>query len=357
MRQTLVLTAIAHVVPAAAVAVAISPWAGLAFAAAGIAAAVPLTNEYLRGDKRSRWRTSLVDVPYFVHWTSGLIALPIALVALVLASAKVALVASWAIALVIAMYGAFVRRRFIATRRIAIPIVNLDKRFDGYRIVQLSDLHIGPWTPRAWGMRWVRAANALAPDLTVVTGDMVSNGASFHDDIADIVGSLRAKDGVVVALGNHDYSAGAVESLVDKLRARGVRVLRNEGELLERGGEHVYLAAIDDRWSKHADLDEALRARPEAMPSILLAHDPEDFPAAAARGVDLVLSGHTHGGQLALPFAARHANLMTRSHKHTLGVYHEHSSTLVVHPGLGTSGPPVRIGVAPALIELTLRVS
>jgi predicted MPP superfamily phosphohydrolase len=205
-------------------------------------------------------------------------------------------------------------------------------------------------------MRWATAVNALACDLVVVTGDMVTNGSHFHVEIADVVGAMRAKDGVVVAMGNHDYF-GDGEGLVAKLRERGARVLRNASEALTRGGTHVRLAAIDDRWSRRSNMDEALRGREPGEPAILLAHDPVDFAAAASRGVDLVLSGHTHGGQLAVPLLARHANLSRFSREHTLGVYRRGRSQLVVHPGLGTSGPPVRVGVAPAIVEITLRVA
>ena len=201
-------------------------------------------------------------------------------------------------------------------------------------------------------MRWARAANSLACDLVVVTGDLVVSGTAFHDDAAEVVGALRAKDGVLVVMGNHDYDHGdGGEALVRAVELRGARVLRNEG--VDRAG--LFIAGIDDRWSKRADLDRAFLHRPRGAVTVLLAHDPADFAGAAERGAHLVLSGHTHGGQLALPFIARHANLGRFSRRHTLGVYRRGNASLVVHPGLGTSGPPVRLGVAPAILEITLR--
>jgi len=235
-----------------------------------------------------------------------------------------------------------------------VRVAGLPAGFDGYRVAHLSDLHIGALTPRSWGDRWVRAANARRPDLAVVTGDLVTSGVEFHSDIAAVVKGLEAQDGVIVSMGNHDYF-GEGEPLVSLLRSGNARVLRNEGFVLERRGERIYVAAIDDTWTRRADMARALAGRPAGAPTLLLAHDPEQFPAAAERGVELTLSGHTHGGQIAVPFLARRASLAHLAHKHILGFYARGRSQLYVHPGIGTTGPPIRIGVAPAVVILTLR--
>jgi predicted MPP superfamily phosphohydrolase len=155
-------------------------------------------------------------------------------------------------------------------------------------------------------------------------------------------------------MGNHDYF-GEGEPLITLIRDKGTAVLRNEGVTLDHEGARLHLAAIDDTWTRRADMDRALADRPDGVPVVLLAHDPEQFPRAAKRGVDLVLSGHTHGGQIAMPFLAKWLNLSAITHHFTLGLYRKDKSTLYVHPGLGTTGPPVRIGVAPAVVLLTLR--
>jgi predicted MPP superfamily phosphohydrolase len=157
-------------------------------------------------------------------------------------------------------------------------------------------------------------------------------------------------------MGNHDYF-GEGEPLISLIHARGPSVLRNEGRLIERDGARLYLAAIDDTWTKRDDMDKALEGRPDGVPVVLLAHDPERFPAAAKRGVDLTLSGHTHGGQIAVPFLAKWLSLSRLTHQFHLGLYTLGDATLYVHPGLGTTGPPIRLGVAPAVVILTLEVA
>lgn len=260
---------------------------------------------------------------------------------------------SYALGLVFSAWGIFVRRKVFVIRRFDVPIEGLPAAFDGFRIAQLSDLHIGPHTPKEWGFEWVRAANAEAPDVAVVTGDLVTSGVAFHEDITEVVAGLRAKEGTYVSLGNHDYF-GEGEPLISLLRARDVVVLRNEGRVLERDGERLFLAGVDDTWTKRAKIDATLRERPEGTMTVLLAHDPGLFEKAVALGVELTLSGHTHGGQVALPFFPE-VSFGKLAHGYNLGFYRKGRATLYVHPGLGTTGPPIRLGVAPAITILTLR--
>jgi uncharacterized protein len=308
----------------------------------------------------------LVDVPYYVHWSACIYCIvpsilyvigePIvdAIRGMPIGPNPAFFFWTYVTGLCVCFYGVVIRRWWFITRRLDIPIRGLDKKFDGYRIVHLSDLHVGGLTPAWWAKRWIDAANEEAPDATVVTGDMVTSGVAFHRDIAELVGKLEAKDGAFVIMGNHDYF-GEGEPLISLLVEHGARVLRNEGTTLERDGARVFLAGIDDTWTKRADLDRALEARPNGVPTILLAHDPDRFPQYAKRGIDLVLSGHTHGGQIAVPFLARWINASKLAHHFHLGLYKHGDSTLYVHPGLGTTGPPIRLGVAPAVVVLTLR--
>ena len=317
---------------------------------------------------RSAFTLHLIEEPYFAHWCAALGAcVPIALYGIVKAIASsvrglpfeppttFALVAYLA-ALSLAVWGVFVRRRWVTTRKLDLVIPGLPREFDGYRVAQLSDLHIGGLTPRRWGEAWADISNAAAPDLVVVTGDMVSSGVGFHDDIAQVIGRLRADDGVFVSMGNHDYF-GDGEPLVTLLRAKGIIVLRNEGTTLARGDARLFVAGVDDTWTRRANLHQTLEGRTPGAFTLLLAHDPALFLEAAKQGANLVLSGHTHGGQVAIPFFPKLLSLGKLAHRFHLGLYREGDATLYVHPGLGTTGPPIRLGVAPEVAIFTLRTA
>jgi predicted MPP superfamily phosphohydrolase len=307
-----------------------------------------------------------IDIPYYVHWCAclfllvpaivGTIVLPIVDVVRGLPVSLPMGLYLWtyAMGLVVCGYGILIRRRWFHVREVEVPIDGLDPTFDGFRVAHLSDLHIGTNTPKSWGMRWVRAANLVKPDIAVVTGDMVSSGTDFHEDIAEVIATLKARDGVFVSMGNHDYF-GEGEPLITRIRERGVTVLRNEGVVLERDGKRIYLAGIDDTWTQRDDLEKALAGCPEDTQVVLLAHDPERFRQAAKRHVALTLSGHTHGGQIAFPFLSKWISLSHLTHHFHQGLYRIGRSTLYVHPGLGTTGPPMRLGVAPIVAVLTLR--
>lgn len=317
---------------------------------------------------RPWWQTWVVDLPYFWHWCTCVYCLVPSLLYLLLEPIVDAVrgaplgpspgffMWTYATGLVVCGYGCTIRRWFFVTRHVEIPVRGLARELDGYTIAQLSDLHIGALTPLWWAQRWARAANAAAADLVVVTGDMVTSGVAFHEDIAELVGGLRAKDGVYVIMGNHDYF-GEGEPLVSLLRARGAHVLRNQGVVLEREGARLFLAGMDDTWTKRADLEASLADRPEGVPTVLLAHDPDRFSQAVKKNVDVVLSGHTHGGQIAVPFLARFINASKLAHRFHIGLYKDGDSTLYVHPGLGTTGPPMRLGVAPVLALIRLRAA
>ncbi|MET0595661.1 MAG: metallophosphoesterase [Polyangiaceae bacterium] len=310
----------------------------------------------------------LVEEPFFVHWCATLGAcLPILAYAVV--KAVVLLVrgeplalpstfasSAYGVAFALAFWGVFVRRRWVRTRELDVVIPGLPRAFDGYRVAQLSDLHLGGLTPPKWGEAWARLTNAARADLVAITGDLVTSGTDFHHDIARVIGEIRATDGVFVTMGNHDYF-GDGEPLVTLLRQKGAVVLRNEGQIVTRDGARLFVAGVDDTWTRRADLMRTLADRDPEACTLLLAHDPELFPLAAQHGVNLVLSGHTHGGQVALPFFPELLGLGRLAHRFHLGLYREGDSSLYVHPGLGTTGPPIRVGVAPEIAILTLRTA
>ncbi len=317
-------------------------------------------------EKRSPLSVALLDIPAYIHFSASLLAVVLmaagALIVAVLRLANVVEPGAWRIltigtfsfAWVLAAYGTLVRRSLFVVKEEEIRIAGWPEGLDGFRIAQLSDLHIGSLTSRRLVERWIEASNAAAPDLVVLTGDLVTSGTVFHEDIANYMGRLRAPAGVVSVMGNHDYFGGG-EPLLTLLRARGVRVLQNQSELVEKNGARFRLAGVDDTWTRRANLEKALEEATGSEKTILLAHDPELFPMAAEAGVAFTLSGHTHGGQIAFPWLAKRFSLAHLSQSYVVGRYEKKGALLYVHPGLGTTGPPIRFGVAPAIVVHTLR--
>ncbi len=240
-------------------------------------------------------------------------------------------------------------------RNRVVRIDGLPAALDGYRIGQLSDVHCGPNTPAERVRRWVERLNALDLDLMTVTGDLITHGDSHVTAVADALGGLRARDGVFACMGNHDYFTDG-EVLIGELTRAGLVVLRNRGVVVEHGGAQLYVAGVDDTWTARHDVARALADRPRGAPAILLAHDPNLFPEASARDVELTLSGHTHGGQLAVP-GVRSLSLARFITRFTAGLYRRGRSWLYVNRGAGTTGPPARLGAPAELAVLTLRAT
>ncbi|MBI5531551.1 MAG: metallophosphoesterase [Deltaproteobacteria bacterium] len=368
-------TALAHVPVAMASAMAASalglPWPWAIGAALAVALVLPFHRRMLAmmpDRPRPRWQLALIEAPYFAHWcaasfalawtTAAAMAWVVGRIALGHAPFGLNQAALWGYltGALVAAWGVWVRRKWVRVRRLDVPVRGLDPVFHGYKIVQLSDLHLGSFNPEETALRWVRLANSLDADLIAVTGDLITSGEDYYASVQSVIRELRARDGVVVSPGNHDYF-GDAEALFDHVRASGARLLRNEGFTLRRGGASLQVAGVDDTWTRRADVHAALAKRPDGAPTVLLAHDPDLFPIAAARGVQLVLSGHTHGGQIAVPFLARWINLSKLSHRYHLGLYRDGPSHLFVSGGLGTTGPPIRVGSAPEICVIRLVAS
>ncbi len=356
------LTALTHLVPA----LALVHWAGPMGAAVpgallwgGVAARL-----HRLGHDRPKpaWVTRLVDEPVFVHWAACVFALvfwPVAVVALLLLSARswpqavlAAAAPAYGMGLLLAAWGTYVNRRRVRIHRVELSFTDLPEAFDGYRITQVSDLHIGSYDRRARGMSWARLANSLNADLTVVTGDLVTAGTAFYSDAAAVLGKLRAPDGVMASMGNHDQWNN--DELTALLRKNEIRVLKNEWVTISRGDESLIIAGLDDAFTGKADLEATLAGRPAGF-TVLLSHYPRFFKQARALGVDLTLSGHTHGGQLGIPWLADRWNIATWLGQWPRGTFGAEGAFLHVNAGLGTTGPPLRVGVRPEISLITLR--
>jgi uncharacterized protein len=221
----------------------------------------------------------------------------------------------------------------------------------GYRIVQLTDLHIGPTLGRDWLHDVVARTNALEPDLVVITGDLVDGSVDTLREHTAPLADLRARHGVFFVTGNHDYYSGA-DAWVAELTRLGVRVLRNERVPIGDAGAEFDLAGVED-WAarnrgggRAADLARALEGREPERAVVLLAHQPKQIVEAAAMGVGLQLSGHTHGGQI-FPW-----NFLVRLDQPYIAGLSRHGDTQIyVSRGTGYWGPPMRVG-APSEITL-----
>jgi predicted MPP superfamily phosphohydrolase len=216
--------------------------------------------------------------------------------------------------------------------------------FARYRIVQLSDAHIGPTLGRGFASRLADTVNALHPDLIVVTGDMVDGSVrELAPEVAPLK-ALVAREGVVFVPGNHEYLSG-VEPWVKHVKSFGWRVLRNARVSLT----DLDVVGLDDSWES-SEAPEGLLARSAHRPLLLVAHQPQDFADACRAGVDLALAGHTHGGQI-FPFG-----IWERLQQGYLkGAYSCGPTQLYVSSGAGYWGPPMRLGSRNeiSVIELT----
>jgi predicted MPP superfamily phosphohydrolase len=317
-----------------------------------LAPAAALTWSFL-ASFRTPWsiEPSRAVVPFLAWWVACawfVLLLPAALLASLVSPLAWPLTAAACLAL-----GALSVWKRPVVARVELSFRELPPALDGLTVVQLSDLHCGAFASEEVVRSWVRRANALGADLVAITGDLIASGTSHVAAVARALGELRAPRGVFASMGNHDYF-GTGEPLVRALEDEGITVLRNRVLLLEDG---LWVAGVDDTWTGRADLPRTLSRAGERDFTLLLAHDPELFPRAAALGADLTLSGHTHAGQLAVPFFVSRWNLAKLVHRFSHGVYRIGERALYVSAGLGFTGPPVRVGARGEIVHVTLRAA
>ena len=260
-------------------------------------------------------------------------------------------------------YGLLYGRFDVEVVRQRIRLPRLPKAFEGFRIAQLSDIHMGPFTTAVYLRRCVATTNGLKPDLIVLTGDYIAWDPGVGREVVQVLAGLRAPHGVFGCLGNHE-SEGETEQFITALFAsQGIRVLRQERKTIQSGGEELNLIGIDDpRGESRAEWQRDVYRRlhqglviPVTV-NLLLAHDPSVFmfDRAADLGIDLTLAGHTHGGQLSLNFIDRSLNLSQLLYRYTGGWYEKRGAQLYVNRGIGITGFPIRLGARPEITVLEL---
>lgn len=225
----------------------------------------------------------------------------------------------------------------VSEHRIHIP--RLPEAFSGLRVVHLTDIHHGLYLPLQAVLDAVELSNRLEPDIVALTGDFITYSKAYIDPVAHVLGMLKARHGIFATLGNHDFRVGA-EHVTRALRRVGIDVLRNHNASIRRSQHIMHIAGIEDLGYK-PDLLRALRGVPAGAPVLLLSHNPAIIRKAARHGVSLVLSGHTHGGQLKLPMLGSIYGKLERT-RFKAGYDAIGTTQIYVSRGIGTVVLPVR---------------
>jgi len=259
-------------------------------------------------------------------------------------------------------YGYRVEPTWLELNLSNVGIEDLPDDFSGFRIVQLSDFHASRQVTPAYLSEAVDLAQAQRPDLVVLTGDFIHRGYKYVAPVADVLASLQAPYGVFAVLGNHDFSVRNAlgfrryrhlhRAVAQALQARGIRVLRNESVTLEKNGAILNLVGLEDLWSQVCDSDRAFAQLADHVPAIVLAHNPRTVEILNGHRCDLMLSGHTHGGQIHLPGVGR-PMLSRRARRFAAGMYQHDNTCVYVNKGVGF-GFRFRFGVRPEVAVLTL---
>ncbi len=247
---------------------------------------------------------------------------------------------------------------------LTLPIRRLPAAWDGLRIAQLSDFHYDPDFSVVPLRKAVETLNHLQPDLILLTGDFVTapffisrkkKAANVIEPCSQLLAQLKARLGLFACLGNHD-GATDPNRIVNVLRSHNIKVLRNQSMPLEKEGKRLWLAGIDDVIEGAADLDITLQKVPKDEAVVLMAHEPDFATHVAKYPVDLQLSGHSHGGQVRIPYIGAPV-LPELGVKFPKGLYRIGNLTLYTNVGIGTVDLPVRFDCPPEITLITLKSS
>ncbi|HJV36969.1 metallophosphoesterase [Geomonas sp.] len=246
-------------------------------------------------------------------------------------------------------------RQFLAVRRYRVPIRDLPPSFEGFTILHLSDLH-----DKEFGKENERLIGMIAQerfDMVALTGDLVVGGAPSLLPALQIIAGIKRSSNVPLysVPGNHDWMLRRGDEFNRQLTEAGVTVLSNRSTVLEAGGQRLFVVGVDDPVTRRDRLDEALKETDQGAVRLLLCHSPQLLPQASRHGIDLMLSGHTHGGQFRLPIlGACYVPALGIFPRWDYGRFNSGRTTLIVSGGLGESCVPIRINIRPEFSVITL---
>jgi uncharacterized protein len=254
-------------------------------------------------------------------------------------------------------YGSFIERTDFHTREVDVPVPNLPPDLEGLRIVQVSDIHLSAFLTERQFARVIDSANDLRPHLAAITGDLISSHGDPIDAALRQLARLKTDAGVYGCMGNHDAYAGVTGYIEHNAARLGMRFLRDAAHPLRFGAATLNLAGQDyqPKSLKPHYLDGAERLIQPGALNILLQHNPDVFPTAALQGYNLLLAGHTHGGQVTVEILDRAISPAFFFTPYVYGLYRSGSAAAYVTRGIGTIGIPARLGAPPELTLLRLR--
>jgi predicted MPP superfamily phosphohydrolase len=264
-----------------------------------------------------------------------------------------------AVSVVLVLWGYTEAMRVPRVKRVEVTLARLGAGLDGIRVVLLTDTHYGPIDRACWSAKVVAAVNALDADIVCHTGDIADGTVAQRREQAAPLGAVRARLARTYVTGNHEYF-GEAQGWLDHMRELGWEPLHNRHIVVQRGGDRLVVAGVDDataassgRPGHHADHPAALADADPGLPVLLLAHQPKQVGAAVAHGVDLQISGHTHGGQI-WPF-----NFLVRLDQPTVHGLSRHGERTQLYTSRGTGfwGPPLRVFAPSEITVLTLRAA
>lgn len=251
-------------------------------------------------------------------------------------------------------YGVFIQRHRVRMREQKIVIPGLAPDLDNLRIVQLTDIHLGPFLSERELGRAVAMANETNAHLALVTGDMIS----FHRDPLDVclkhLSGLHSEAGIYGCLGNHEVYAQVEDYATEQGARLGIHYLRSQAVQLKFGGGVMNLAGVDYQRFHKPYLNDAEKLIQPGVLNLLMSHNPDVFPVAARQGYDLTIAGHTHGGQVRVEILREDLNIARFFTRYVDGLYRHGDRSIFVSRGIGTIGLPARLGAPPEVALLRL---